>query len=92
MLRNALIGFCSSVASDVSSNGIRVIKTQVQTNFELNYRSACFRLYNEGGVREFFRGLRTRLLVNALQSTLFTVVWKMIETELRKASVKYDVS
>jgi hypothetical protein len=33
-----------------------------------------------------WRGLRTRILANSLQGLLFSVVWKLVEDELRGRS------
>ncbi len=83
MLQNAFIGLCSSMVSDSCSNGIRVVKTVMQTSVNLGYLTAGQKIYQEGGVRAIlFRGLSTRLLSNALQSILFTVVWKICEHKL----------
>ena len=83
ILRNAFIGLCSSVASDLLSNGIRVVKTVMQTNVNMGYLTAGQKIYQEGGVWDLlFRGLFTRLLSNALQGILFTVIWKICEEKI----------
>lgn len=83
IVRNAFIGLSSSMVSDSCSNGIRVVKTVVQTNVDFGYLAAAQKIYREGGIRAIlFRGLTTRMLSNALQSVLFTVVWKICEHQL----------
>ena len=82
--RNALIGFCSSAASDVISNPIRVIKIYKQTNpEELSYRETVRRIVREDGVLRgvFGRGLPTKLIANGLQGVMFSVLWKLFDEE-----------
>jgi len=87
--RNALVGFVSSIVSDTVANFMRVIKTTKQslgaTSSNSKGNSASGASYGEtialilavDGWRGLFgRGLKTRILGNALQSILFTVVWR----------------
>ncbi|CAL6338176.1 unnamed protein product [Bathycoccus prasinos] len=86
IVRNAFIGLCCSVVSDSCSNGVRVVKTVLQTDVDLGYLSAAQKIYREGGMQAIlFRGLFTRLLSNGIQSILFTVVWKICEHKLLSA-------
>eukprot|EP01004_Peranema_trichophorum_P005044 NODE_3923_length_1260_cov_206.904134_g3442_i0.p1 GENE.NODE_3923_length_1260_cov_206.904134_g3442_i0~~NODE_3923_length_1260_cov_206.904134_g3442_i0.p1 ORF type:complete len:355 (-),score=74.63 NODE_3923_length_1260_cov_206.904134_g3442_i0:135-1199(-) len=89
LLRNATIGFCSSVVSDVCSNSVRVIKTTKQTSATvISYPQALkMVLESEGYKGLFLRGLTTRIAANACQGMLFTVVWKGLEEELKKREV-----
>ena len=83
--RNAFIGFISSIVSDTIANSMRVIKTTKQALAGSAQRSST--TYGEtislilavDGWRGLFgRGLKTRILGNALQSILFTVVWRSL--------------
>jgi hypothetical protein len=87
LLRNACIGFCSSFVSDVSANSIRVIKVYKQANVNaISYPAAVREVLATDGVSGLmFRGLKTRLLTNGLQSMLFTVLWKAFEDIYRKS-------
>ena len=81
LVKNAFIGFSASVVSDVVSNGIRVIKTTKQSisasRHPVNYGEAISIILAEDGWRGLFgRGLKTRIFGNALQSVLFTIVWR----------------
>jgi len=80
LLRNAAIGFISSAISDTCTNIIRVIKVNKQAFASKRHKtySEVFALVFEadGWKGLFGRGLRTRILGNALQSVLFTVVWR----------------
>jgi hypothetical protein len=80
LIRRAFIGFCSSVVSDICSNGIRVVKTYKQTSdVPLTYSEALASLIEQSGIFGFLiRGLGMKLLSNALSSILFSVLWKMI--------------
>mmetsp|Transcript_1662 Transcript_1662/g.3114 ORF Transcript_1662/g.3114 Transcript_1662/m.3114 type:complete len:265 (+) Transcript_1662:36-830(+) len=79
--RNALVGFVSSIVSDTIANFMRVIKTTKQslgsTRSETSYAETISLILAVDGWRGLFgRGLKTRILGNALQSILFTVVWR----------------
>lgn len=75
--RRAGIGFCSSVVSDCVSNSIRVTKTTKQTfTRPISYPDAVREVIKKDGLFGLFgRGLKTRILANGLQGTLFTVLW-----------------
>jgi len=79
--RNAFQGFVSSIASDTVANFMRVIKTTKQSlgsaRSDTTYAEAISVVLAADGWRGLFgRGLKTRLLGNAIQSVLFTVVWR----------------
>lgn len=80
ILRRALIGFCSSVASDCVSNGIRVVKTYQQTaETPLGYGEAFSDLFRQSsGLGFAVRGLGLKILSNGLSGILFAVVWKAV--------------
>eukprot|EP01052_Picozoa_sp_SAG31_P040550 SAG31_NODE_5898_length_2267_cov_1.315959_2_plen_129_part_00 len=84
LLRNAAIGFTSSLTSDCTSNSVRVIKTTKQTFAEeISYREAAAHVIKKDGlVGLFTRGLQTRLLANGVQGMMFTVLWKHFEEKL----------
>ena len=71
----------ASFISDVFSNFLRVLKTTRQTSAEtIGYKEAIEQIVEKDGVIGLFtRGLGTRVLTNALQASLFTVVWKYLE-------------
>mmetsp|Transcript_25987 Transcript_25987/g.53684 ORF Transcript_25987/g.53684 Transcript_25987/m.53684 type:complete len:477 (-) Transcript_25987:31-1461(-) len=86
--RNALIGFLSSIVSDTVANFMRVIKTTKQAlgstkgiedgdGRGVTYAEAISVILAVDGWRGLFgRGLKTRIMGNALQSILFTVIWR----------------
>jgi len=86
LLRQATMGFCSSVVSDTSSNSIRVIKTTKQTaQHPITYGQALKLVVEKDGyVGLFGRGLKTRILANGLQGLLFSVLWRLIDEQLVK--------
>ena len=89
LLRRALIGFCSSVASDCVSNGIRVIKTYQQTSsISISYQQALSELLKANGPAFVLRGLRLKILSNGLSGILFALLWKMILEYLNKNNNK----
>lgn len=89
--RNALIGFVSSIVSDTVANFMRVIKTTKQalgsTRSEpTTYAETVSLILAVDGWRGLFgRGLKTRILGNALQSIIFTVVWRGLSERWQEA-------
>ena len=83
LCRSAFIGLCASSASDVCSNSLRVLKTTRQTdsvgNSQSYLDSARGIIDKEGWGGLLGRGLQTRLLANALQGTLFSVLFKYFQ-------------
>ena len=81
LAQRAVVGFLSTAVSDCLTNGLRVLKTSRQTSpTSLSYSAAAAAVLAKDGVAGLLgRGLRTRLLINGLQSALFVVVWKLIE-------------
>lgn len=84
LVYNAFLGLCASLVSDTCSNSLRVIKTTKQTSSDsLGYVEITKNIIEEGGLNGlFFRGLQTRLLANALQGMLFSVLWKYFQTTM----------
>jgi len=81
LMRNAFMGFTSSVISDTISNSIRVIKTTRQTHEQrISYMEAVRQVVAKDGVIGLFgRGLSTRIIANGLQGLLFSVLWRLID-------------
>jgi len=85
IVRNGVMGMCASGSSDIVSNSLRVLKTLRQSSAdpEMGYLEAAKQVIEKDGLLGFLgRGLETRLLVNVLQGTFFTIVWKLIEDSL----------
>lgn len=80
LLRNASIGFISSLVSDTFANALRVVKTTKQamgSKHALGYTEVVSMILAADGWKGLFgRGLRTRILGNAMQSVLFTIIWR----------------
>ncbi|KAL3756317.1 hypothetical protein ACHAWU_007268 [Discostella pseudostelligera] len=84
LVRSAALGLSASCVSDCVSNSLRVIKTTKQTaslgdneKKEISYQEALAMVLETDGVSGLFgRGLQTRLLTNAIQGALFSVLWK----------------
>ena len=90
-VRNALIGFCSSVVSDSISNSLRVVKTTKQTSTDpVTYPQAVRNIVaKDGYIGLFGRGLKTRIATNGMQGMIFSVGWRAIQEELdRRAGAK----
>lgn len=100
--RNAMIGFLSSIVSDTVANFMRVIKTTKQalsSTRVVTYAETISVILAADGLKGLFgRGLRTRIMANALQSVLFTVIWRSLaqrwqqQTHVENDSVKLGSS
>eukprot|EP01028_Stygiella_incarcerata_P011283 TRINITY_DN63032_c0_g1_i1.p1 TRINITY_DN63032_c0_g1~~TRINITY_DN63032_c0_g1_i1.p1 ORF type:complete len:334 (-),score=98.98 TRINITY_DN63032_c0_g1_i1:206-1207(-) len=86
LLRNAFMGFCGSLTSDLISNSIRVLKTVRQTHdVPITYVAAAQMVIAESGIQGLmFRGLSSKILANGIQSVMFTVMWRMMEAKFKK--------
>ncbi len=88
LVRSAALGLTASSVSDCVSNSLRVIKTTKQTaalgggtGKEITYREALALVIETDGIRGLFgRGLQTRLLTNAIQGAVFSVLWKYFQS------------
>ena len=93
LLGPALFGFTSSCASDIVTNSLKVIMTTQQLALlsktvsgktsasMLSTVEALQLVVKADGVEGLFgRGLKTKLLVNALQGALFSVLLKYLTT------------
>lgn len=82
LIQNAIIGFLASVVSDTTTNVFRVIKTNKQSlarKRSVGYGEAIREILAIDGVIGLFgRGLLSKLLANAIQSVVFTVVWRWL--------------
>ena len=88
LARSALLGLCASCVSDCTSNSLRVIKTTKQTaqlnkdgsQQELSYPQIVAMIVEQDGIQGLLgRGLQTRLLTNAIQGAVFSVLWKYFQ-------------
>lgn len=80
--RKAFIGLCSSIVSDTCVNGLRVIKTAIQTNQDLGYiRTIQEESKKDSPLGIMTRGLSTRMMINSIQSIFFIITWKLFEGE-----------
>ena len=79
LVRNAFIGFTSSVVSDTISNSLRVIKTTKQTyQHSISYKETINDIITKDGYSGLFgRGLAIRLCTNGIQGLLFSVLWNI---------------
>ena len=90
LARSAFLGLSASCVSDCASNSLRVIKTTKQTAQlgddnakEISYQEALAIILEQDGVAGLLgRGLQTRLLTNALQGAIFSILWKYFQTNL----------
>lgn len=88
LLRQALIGFTSSIVSDTVSNSLRVVKTTKQTSKDvLNYKQTVQNIVEKDGLLGLFgRGLKIRIITNGISGLLFSVMWKLFSDSFEKKS------
>lgn len=84
----------SSVVSDVVVNAVRVIKTTKQSlgsRHAVSYSEAIRLVLAADGWKGLFgRGLSTRIYANALQSIVFTLIWRGLAERWRKKPVSSE--
>ena len=88
LLRNAGIGLIASIVSDTTVNSIRVVKTTKQamgSRHDVGYVEIVRTVLAADGWKGLFgRGLRTRIGANALQSIIFTIIWRAFAEKWEK--------
>jgi len=84
--RNALIGFIATLASDTTSNSMRVIKTYKQTHqHNISYKNIVKDIIQKDGINGLlFRGLKTKIFTNGLQGVVFSVFYKYFTEKMQK--------
>uniref|UniRef100_A0A7S0USL9 Mitochondrial carrier protein n=1 Tax=Polytomella parva TaxID=51329 RepID=A0A7S0USL9_9CHLO len=84
LLRSAVLGFFGSLAADLASNALRVVKTAKQTSeTPISYSDATKAILEREGLQGLFvRGLGTKILCNGIQGTLFSVLWRLGQERL----------
>ena len=80
MIRSMIIGFSSSTVSDTISNSVRVIKINRQTESKtITYRDSIQNIIRNDGILGLMtRGLKTKILINGIQSSIFVLVYDYI--------------
>jgi hypothetical protein len=94
LLRNAGIGLVASIISDTVVNAIKVVKTSKQSigsKYAVTYSEIIRMILAADGWRGLFgRGLGTRIFANALQSIVFTVIWRGLAERWRRNGANED--
>ena len=85
LARSMAIGFCSGTASDIISNSVRVIKINKQTSdSSISYRESIKNVVKQDGVKGLFtRGLKTKLLLNGIQSSIFVLIYDLLNNNTK---------
>jgi len=84
MVRNGLAGVLASLASDIASNGVRVLKVKRQAaeessvSIEGYLKDARDVISKDGAFGFLFRGITTKLVVGAAQGAFFSVLWNLL--------------
>jgi len=82
MVRSMGIGFTSSSISDTISNSIRVLKINRQTSeIPLSYMESFKSIVNKEGIIGLMtRGLKTKILINGIQSSMFVLIYDKLKS------------
>ena len=82
MVRSMGIGFTSSSISDTISNSIRVLKINRQTSeIPVSYIESLKNIVSKEGIIGFMtRGLKTKIMINGLQSSLFVLIYDKLKS------------
>tara|TARA_A100001015_G_C14857806_1_gene659062 strand:- start:99 stop:917 length:819 start_codon:yes stop_codon:yes gene_type:complete len=81
-LKNGIVGFTSTLGSDILNNPLRIIKTYKQShNSSISYKDSFNEILRDsGGYKNYFiRGLGIKTLLNCLTSSLYVIMWKRLE-------------
>lgn len=93
IVRNGVIGFCSSTVAATFSNTFKVLKVYKQAFYtDHTYRAVVQTVQKTdgfGGI--FFRGLKTKICVSGLQGILFSICWKYIEERIFEKKEKKEI-
>ena len=87
-LRSGSIGFLSSATSDIVSNSVRVLKIAKQTDENNHSYSRIIKdiVKQDSITGLFFRGLKTKLLLNGIQGFVFVIVFDKLKQILNNSS------
>jgi hypothetical protein len=83
ILRSGCIGFCASSVSDITSNSLKVIKVNKQTQQSTDSYLKLARniVNNDGMIGLFTRGLGTKLVTNGIQGMVFTILFDYLQNK-----------
>ena len=82
MVRSMGIGFTSSSISDTVSNSIRVLKINRQTSQNpVSYTESLKSIVSKEGIIGFMtRGLKTKIMMNGIQSSMFVLIYDKLKS------------
>ena len=80
-INNGLVGFTSTLGSDIINNPLRVIKTYKQSyNTRISYTESFKDIIKEGGYKNLFiRGFGVKTFLNCITSSFYVIMWKRLE-------------
>lgn len=83
-ITNGIIGFSSSVLSDLVVNPLRIIKTIKQSNKDnITYSEIISNTFSNQIDKNVLRGMYLRTFINAFNSSIYVILWKKIESLLK---------
>ena len=80
-IKNGLVGFTSTLGSDILNNPLRVIKTYKQSyDTRISYTDSYNYIIKEGGYKNLFiRGFGVKTILNCITSSFYVIMWKRLE-------------
>lgn len=80
-IKNGIIGFTSTLGSDIINNPFRVIKTYKQSyDTRISYTDSFNYIIKEGGYKNLFiRGFGVKTFLNCITSSFYVIMWKRLE-------------
>ena len=80
-IKNGIIGFSSTLGSDIINNPFRVIKTYKQSyDTRISYTDSFNDIIKEGGYKNLFlRGIGFKTFLNCITSSFYVIMWKRLE-------------
>ena len=83
LIKQGMIGFTASFSADVFVNGFKVLKTTRQTVLpDASYREVFMTILKNEGILGFYRGFKTKILINGCNGMLFSVFWKIFKDNI----------
>ena len=79
-LRNGIIGFSSTIISDLVVNPLRIVKTYKQSSIDaITYNEIYKNVFSSMKLSNFYRGIKVKMVFNCFNSSLYIILWKRLE-------------
>ena len=83
IVKQGMIGFTASFSADIFVNGFKVLKATRQTTLpDASYRKIFTTILKNEGIFGFYRGFKTKIIINGCNGMLFSVCWKIFKDNI----------